>query len=518
MRKARTWLSVTASIVALLAGTGCTINPVTGQRQLAIVSAEDEVAIGTQQYQPAQQMQGGEYVRDAALTRYVRDVGNRLAAVSDRALPYEFVVINSSVPNAWALPGGKIAVNRGLLVELQSEAELAAVLGHEIVHAAARHGAQAMQRGILLQGAVLIASAATRDRDYSGVAVGAAGLGAQLINMRNGREAELEADAYGMRYMSRAGYDPRAAIELQQTFVRLSQARDNGGWLAGLFASHPPSAERVAANQATAATLPPTGTLGREAYQNATTNLRRDVPGYEALDAASQALRAGDLSLARREANTALDRLRDEAQAEAILGDIEMAAEQPSRALGHYEQALRLNDGFFYYHLAKADAHFTLGQMNDAETAYRASLTLLPTADAHLGLGRIAERRGDRATAVDQYGRAAESSGASGVEARRALVRLDLPENPQRYLTLANTLDNAGRLVVRIENGTEFEVGSIQLVVSYVGSDGRASVARRLLDGTLAAGATRTHATSLGPFAPGTAYDVSIESVRVIEP
>ena len=143
---------LSASVLVLAA---CTINPVTGDRELALISAADEVAIGEQQYAPSQQMQGGDYTLDPQLTAYVAEVGQSLAAVSDRALPYEFVVLNSSVPNAWALPGGKIAVNRGLLVELQSEAELAAVLGHEIVHAAARHGALAMQRGMLLQGALL---------------------------------------------------------------------------------------------------------------------------------------------------------------------------------------------------------------------------------------------------------------------------------------------------------------------------------------------------------------------------
>ena len=141
--------------LALTVTGGCVINPVTGDRELALVSADQEIAIGEQQYAPSQQMQGGDYALDPELTSYVVGVGQKLAAVSDRDLPYEFVVLNSSVPNAWALPGGKIAVNRGLLTELNSEAELAAVLGHEIVHAAARHGALAMQRGLLLQGALL---------------------------------------------------------------------------------------------------------------------------------------------------------------------------------------------------------------------------------------------------------------------------------------------------------------------------------------------------------------------------
>ena len=111
-------LIVFSATLALTVLGGCVINPVTGDRELALVSADQEIAIGEQQYEPSQQMQGGEYALDPALTAYVAEVGQKLAAVSDRQLPYEFVVLNSSVPNAWALPGGKIAVNRGLLTEL----------------------------------------------------------------------------------------------------------------------------------------------------------------------------------------------------------------------------------------------------------------------------------------------------------------------------------------------------------------------------------------------------------------
>src|SRR5690606_24843525 len=247
---------LTALLGALVIAGGCVINPVTGDRELALVSADQEIAIGEQQYLPSRQMQGGDYVVDRELTAYVSQVGQRLAAVSDRNLPHEFVGLNNSVPNAWALPAGKIAVNRGLLMELDNEAELAAVLGHEIVHAAARHGALAMQRGLLLQGVLVAASVATSDDDYSNLAVGAASIGAQLINQRHGRDAELESDLYGMRYMSKAGYDPRAAVSLQETFVRLSQGQGEQGWLAGLFASHPPSQERVERNRQTAAQLP----------------------------------------------------------------------------------------------------------------------------------------------------------------------------------------------------------------------------------------------------------------------
>jgi predicted Zn-dependent protease len=123
-------------IAALVA---CGVNPVTGKKEIQFVSEAQELKIGEQNYSPTRQSEGGEFVVMPELTKYVSGIGAKLAAVADRKLPYEFVVLNNSVPNAWALPGGKIAVNRGLLTELKNESELAAVLGHEIVHAAARH-------------------------------------------------------------------------------------------------------------------------------------------------------------------------------------------------------------------------------------------------------------------------------------------------------------------------------------------------------------------------------------------
>jgi predicted Zn-dependent protease len=186
---------------------GCAVNPVTGKNELALVSESQEINIGRENYVPSRQMQGGDYTVNPELSAYVNEVGQKLAAVSDRKLPYEFTVLNNSTPNAWALPGGKLAVNRGLLLELNSEAELAAVLGHEIVHAAARHGAQQMERGMMLQGALIATSIATQSNEYGNLVVGGAQVAAGLINTKYGRDDELEADYYGMQFMARAGYD-----------------------------------------------------------------------------------------------------------------------------------------------------------------------------------------------------------------------------------------------------------------------------------------------------------------------
>jgi predicted Zn-dependent protease len=136
-------------LVLALGLAACGTNPVTGEKELQFVSEPQELEIGRTQYGPAQQSQGGDFKVLPEISVYVNEVGQKLAAVSDRPLPYEFVVLNTSVPNAWAMPGGKIAINRGLLTALDNEAELAAVLAHEIVHAAARHGAKSQERGTL---------------------------------------------------------------------------------------------------------------------------------------------------------------------------------------------------------------------------------------------------------------------------------------------------------------------------------------------------------------------------------
>ena len=264
-----------ALCLVLMLGAACTTNPVTGERELSLVSEQQELAMGAQYYAPYRQQQGGDYVADKALTQYVQSVAQRLVAVSDRQLPYEFHIINDSTPNAWALPGGKIALHRGLLLALQNEAELAAVLAHEIIHAAARHSAQSMQRDMLLQGAVLAAGVALADSKYQKIGALGASLGANLTQFHFSRDAERESDEYGIRYMVRAGYDPQAAVSLQETFVKL---KDNKApnWLEGLFASHPPSQERVQNNRRLVQALGnPGGRLGEAAYQQATDHLRQ---------------------------------------------------------------------------------------------------------------------------------------------------------------------------------------------------------------------------------------------------
>lgn len=447
------WSRGLLAVLVLTLVAACVVNPVTGEQELGWVDTGQEVAVGQQQYGPSQQMQGGAYALDPDLQAYVAGVGQRLAAVSDRALPYEFVVLNNSTPNAWALPGGKIAVNRGLLLELESEAELAAVLGHEITHAAARHGAKAMERGMLLQGALLVASLAMEDSEYADLALGGAQLGAALITQKYGRDAERQSDYYGMEYMRRAGYDPAAAITLQETFLELSGGAGGGGFGA-LFASHPPSAERVQNNRETLAGMGrlPDLEIGRDRYREATADLQRRAPAYAAYDAGRAALARGDIATASARAKEAVALEPREGRFHDLLGDVARARGDEGAALDAYQTARRLDPGYFEHHRDEGLALLQLDRRAEARAALERSVALLPTAQAANQLGQMALTEGDVDRARDWLSQAASADNRSGLEARISLARLDLARAPERFLSGEILIDERGRIGVEIVN------------------------------------------------------------------
>lgn len=458
--------SLTAVLALCLVG-ACAVNPVTGRNELNFVSEAQERNIGAQQYGPSQQSQGGLYQTDAALTAYVNEVGQRLAAVSDRPLDYEFVVLNNGVPNAWALPGGKIAVNRGLLIELDNEAELAAVLGHEVVHAAARHGAQAMTRGTLLQGALTVGAFATRDNEYSDYIIGASQLGAQLISQRYGREAERESDYYGIQYMVRAGYDPQAAVSLQETFVRLSEGR-NSSWLEGLFASHPPSQERVDNNRALVAELAPQMAgrdmeLGEARYQQAIAYLKETKPAYDLFDEAEQAIADDDLEIAMGNLDEALGLVPGEARFHGLKGDILVYQRRYRAAIDSYDDALARDDNYFDYYLGRGVAHARLNENRQARTDLERSASLLPTAIAMNELGKLALLEGNRAAAKEYFQSAAGAQGLVAQEAQGAFIRLDVEDNPATYVQAQVFAEANGRILARVANRSGVTLNNIRV-------------------------------------------------------
>ncbi len=416
----------TATLVLILVGlVGCAVNPVTGERELSLFDERWELTTGEQYYAPLRQQQGGDFVLDQELVTYVQEVGQRVAAEAPRQLPYEFSVINSSVPNAWALPGGKISINRGLLTEMESEAELAAVLGHEVAHAAARHSAQQQSRAALAQGAVLIGGVAvgvaTEREDYAMVAVLGGMLGAQLISQRYSRNAEREADYFGTRWMHAAGYNPHGAVSLQRSFVRLSEGRDPG-FLSGLFASHPPSRERVVNNQRLAEELGREGIIGEDRYQQMIARIKALEPAYEAHDKGRRALAQGNFDEALAAADEALGIEDGEALFHSLRGDALASKSRYADAEAAYSRALARDDSWFYHHLRRGMVREQQRDFANARIDLRNSVDLLPTAQGHYFLGNVERASGNRQAAIENYRIAAQSDDDTGQRARRALA------------------------------------------------------------------------------------------------
>jgi len=482
MKPARFGLTL---VILLFVVPGCAVNPVTGERELALIGADQEMAIGREQYVPAQQSQGGQYKVDESLDDYVSRVGQRIASVSDRDLPYEFVVLNNSTPNAWALPGGKIAVNRGLLTELDNEAELAAVLGHETVHAAARHGAKAMQRGMLLQGLVMATAISTSDSDYANYIVGGAQVGAQLLNQKYSRDDELEADHYGTIYMARAGYDAGAAVTLQKKFVEFSREHKSN-WLEGLFSSHPPSQERVEANRETASRLQSGGRIGKDDYDKALAYLRSRQPAYDAFDEAQTLARKNKLEKALDKIQKAVAIEPKEPRFYGLKGDILLAQHRYRAAEQEYTAALQRDPVYYEYYLGRGLTRAQLGQAEGARADLQHSNELLPTAIASNELGKMSLDAGNRPAAKQYFKMAMNTPGKPGEQAQRNFIALDLSDNPNKYIAGKAAMSPDGRLFGVIQNRTHLELGSVDVAFEATANGQR--IRRVVTTGALPAG------------------------------
>jgi predicted Zn-dependent protease len=256
--------AVSIAVVAPLALQACATNPATGQKQLSLVGEGQEIAMGQQAARDVQASIG--LYDDPELQSYVQQVGERLAAGSERPnLPWSFNVVDDASVNAFALPGGFIYVTRGILPYLNSEAELASVIGHEIGHVTARHSVSQMSKAQLANLGLGVGMILSPDlARYSNLA--SAGL--NLLFLKYSRDDERQADDLGLRYILRQGYDPRPMQDVFTVLDRVSTL-EGGGRLPAWLSSHPPPADRrtrIAAEIAQAPQSPDSTTLNRDVY------------------------------------------------------------------------------------------------------------------------------------------------------------------------------------------------------------------------------------------------------------
>ena len=219
-------------------------NPITGEKQQVQLSPQQEIALGLQARQPLAAQYGGFYP-DKLLQQYVDQVGKQVVArsiASRSPYPFEFHLLRDArTVNTFALPGGQVFLTIALLKRLTSEAQLAAVLSHEVGHVVARHGAEHLTKQPFIQplrAAVDATANSDANADQSAVLAQAVN---QLVSLRYGRDDELESDRLGLRFMTEAGYDPQGIVQLIQ---RLDASRQ-GGQPAAFFSTHPSPDNRV---------------------------------------------------------------------------------------------------------------------------------------------------------------------------------------------------------------------------------------------------------------------------------
>jgi predicted Zn-dependent protease len=229
-------------LLALILTAACSTNPATGKKEFNIVSEQQELAIGQQSHEQVVK-QFGIYDEKPELSRLVNEIGQRIASTSERPqLPWRFTVLDTPMINAMALPGGYIYITRGMLEQINSEDELAGVLGHEIAHVTARHSAQQISRSQLAQLGMVIGAVAAGPQ--AAQAYGQlAELGVALLFQRYSRAQESQADLLGTGYIAEASYNPQGAERMLMALQRLSRNDTSG--LERYFQSHPDPAKRV---------------------------------------------------------------------------------------------------------------------------------------------------------------------------------------------------------------------------------------------------------------------------------
>ncbi len=220
----------------------CATNPATGKKELSFVSESQEIQIG-QENASAVKQQMGVY-DDPKVQNYVSTIGKRLASESERpSLPWDFTVMDDPVVNAFALPGGYIFITRGILTHMNSEAEMATVVGHEIGHVTARHSVQQMTRQQIAQVGLMAGAIASKEVAQH---LGELSQGLGVLFLKYGRDAESQADALGFKYALNDGYDVRKMVDMFQILERVSGGSKIPEWQS----THPDPGNRIEATEA----------------------------------------------------------------------------------------------------------------------------------------------------------------------------------------------------------------------------------------------------------------------------
>ncbi len=418
--------------VLLVAVAGCTVNPVTGKSQLDLMGEAQELELGKSLYPRYTQSSLGT-VQEPQLQGYVDRVGLRLAAVSHRPnLPWEYNAVNDPAVNAYALPGGKISITRGLLARMDSEDELAGVLGHETGHVTARHAAVAYTRSLLTQLALVGGMAYMEVNDTKNRNLYAFGgmLGAQLMLAHYSRAQESQADELGYQYMVRAGYNPEGMAGLME--VLQSEQKREPNFVERMFASHPMTADRLAKARQEIAAAPAevrNRPFRTRSFLDHTHRVRESRPAYDRLAKARRLLGKDEASKALPLLRQSVGEWPDDGLLRAFLAGAESGVRDRRRALRDAARAARDARGIWVVQSLAARLFLDASKYREALTYVEAADRILPdVADVELMRGRALEGLGRSEEAARSYKKvqrmAPDSEAAT--EASKRLRRLGI--------------------------------------------------------------------------------------------
>lgn len=398
---------MSASLAGPISFTGCAVDPVTGKKQLMMMSQQQEIVIDRQQ-SPYQFSSDYGITQDAKINTYVSRVGKALLPHVHRPeMPYNFQCVNATYINAYAFPGGSIAVTRGILLKLDNEAQLASLLGHELGHVNARHTAEQVSKGqlsSLLVGGLSLA-AGSQGSGLGDLTQQLGMLGQGLLLSRYSRDNEREADYLGNEYMVKAGYASQGFVGLMEMLDSLN--REKPGTAQVLFSTHPMSTERLDAalqrqqGQYHYAEKYP---VNRERYMDHTASLRAKKEAIELLQQGETFMARKAYDKAENTFEKAIRKSKNDYTAHVLMSKCLMLRKKTRQAASYADRAKKLYpmeaQGYYMAGLANQDLEKFGSAYKDFSTYDR----ILPgNPQITFYKGYCLDKNGDFRPAADDY-------------------------------------------------------------------------------------------------------------------
>lgn len=372
----------------------------------------------------SQQAYGGVYQQDPKLAEYINTLGQKI--IRQQNLPaheYNFTIVNSSIPNIWSFPKGNIALTRGLLTELQSEAELMAILAHEIAHVSNNHGITNIQEVELNAGPVkLEVLEGSSSKDHF---VGALGSGTGLVTLKYNLEAEMEADKLSLLQISEMGYSSKGFSDFNERVYSYHQ-NNNKNWTGGFLAKHPTSEQRVTASRNSVSNQPHQGAIEIQNFNKKIANLKQQNKAYDKLDEGYSAFLSKNYPLTIQIADEALDLEPTESHFYILKGKALAKLGYILDALNSFNRAIDINPKYFDAYLQRGLIKEQLDDFAQASQDLETSLSLLPTAEAYYALGEIDYHQNQEQAAIQNFRKASISDSPAGHKAVAKLKELGL--------------------------------------------------------------------------------------------